>query len=326
MQKMLHYRGKSRWFMTLTLLSMWITIGAAQDMIRDGGFEDETEWLVYDMGSNEPSTVEFAYSENTPMYGEGGCLRIYGGPSDYTNVLVYQELDLIGGTEYVLNAAFKDLTDDNLPEPEGFWCQIYMSDQEPVEGTDWKPIDGSNSEIFLGFNSWSGCSGSGIDGTFRADACDGKNDSIFVAPGEPGETVLIFIGIKTGVWGSQLSYDVAIDNLSLKVRNGTAVADQTDSFVNDFQLQQNYPNPFNAGTTLSYTLPAGAENTPVSLKIYDLRGQLVQTLVDGQTSSGQFTIQWDGSNVAGEPLASGTYLARLTAGSFQQTIKLTSLR
>jgi hypothetical protein len=309
----------------MAIFTIFSVIGTAQEMIRDGNFEDEIEWLIYDMGSNDPSTVEFNYTDEVPAYGDGGCLRIYGGPSDYTNVLVYQELDLIAGTEDVVNAAFKDLTGDSLPEPEGFWCQIYISDEEPVEGVDWKPIAESNSEIYLGFNSWSGCSGSGIDGTFQADACDGKNDTIFVAPGEPGESVLIFIGLKTGVWGTQLSYDVAIDNLSLRVREGSAVA-QHEKSVSDFQLHQNYPNPFNAGTTISYSISTSMAERDMTLAIYDLRGQLVKKLVDKKTAAGQHSVHWDGTDDLGQTLTSGTYFARLSAGQFQQTIKLTSLK
>ncbi|MBN1478783.1 T9SS type A sorting domain-containing protein [candidate division KSB1 bacterium] len=296
----------------------------SQEMIRNGGFEDDSEWLVYDMGSNEPSEAVFGYTENVPSFGEGGCLRVFGGPSDYTNILVWQEVELIGGVEYQINAAFLDLTDDNLPEPEGFWSQIYLSEEEPIDGTDWTPPNGSNSEIYLGFNSWSGCSGSGIDGTFAADACDGKNEAVFVAPGDSGQPVLIFLGVKTGVWGSQLSYDVAIDNFSLMGPNETAV-NETPSHPVDFILAQNYPNPFNAETTISYALPAGAA-TPVQLRIYDLFGRLAKTLVDQTQQPGSYQVHWDGVGDNGQLLASGVYVAQLSTARATKTIKLMSLK
>ena len=305
-------------------VSSLLNAALAQEMIRNGGFEDDSEWWVYDMGSNDMSEVEFGYSEAVPTFGDGGCLRIWGGPSDYTNVLVWQEVDLIGGVEYQISCAFLDLTDDNLPEPEGFWSQIYLSEEEPVEGTDWTPPDGANTEIYLGFNSWSGCSGSGVDGTFEADACDGKNQAYFIAPGDSGEPVLIFAGIKTGVWGTQLSYDVAIDNFSLMGPNETNVDEQPASTPHAFVLEQNYPTPFNAGTTIRYSL-SNRDAESVQLKIYDVRGQVVRRLVNQPQSPGSHRIHWDGADDTGHQLASGTYFAELTAGKMSRTIKLTIL-
>lgn len=313
-------------FFLLTLAAVFCSNVEAQEMIRNGGFEDDSEWLVYDMGSNEPSEAVFGYAERVPTFGEGGCLRVFGGPSGYTNILVWQEVELIGGVEYKINAAFLDLTDDNLPEPEGFWSQIYLSEEEPIDGTDWTPPAGSNSEVYLGFNSWSGCSGSGIDGTYAADACDGKNESVFVAPGDSGKPVLIFLGVKTGVWGSQLSFDVAIDNFSLMGPNETSVDSDNPSHPIDFLLEQNYPNPFNAETTISYSLPAGSGSIAVQLKIYDLFGRVVATLVEQTQLPGSYQVRWDGADDNGQLLASGVYIARLSTAHAGKTIKLMSLK
>lgn len=314
------------WIFVVAFLVNFGQVAQAQEKIRGGGFEEDYEWLVYDMGSNEPSEAVFGYTDAVPSHGEGGCLRIFGGPSDYTNILVWQEVELIGGFEYKINAAFLDLTGDNLPEPEGFWSQIYLSEEEPVDGTDWTPPGGANTEVYLGFNSWSGCSGSGIDGTFEGDACDGKNESIFIAPGDSGEPVLIFVGIKTGVWGSQLSYDVAIDNFSLMGPNETGITKKNDVIVDNFILEQNYPNPFNAGTLIRYWLPNNRTTDRANLNIYDLSGRLVKTFVEQNSSAGSFQIFWDGTDDNGQQLASGMYIARLSYGSASKTIKLMSLR
>ena len=321
---------QTMWCYTLHVLIVIIFVATfcnttpAQEMIRNGGFEDDSEWLVYDMGGNEPSEVVFGYTEATPSFGDGACLRIFGGPSDYANILVWQEVDLIGGVEYEISLAFLDLTDDNLPEPEGFWSQIYLSEEEPVDGTDWTPAGGSNSEMYLGFNSWSDCSGSGIDGTYEADACDGRNESIFVAPGEPGQPVLIFVGLKTGVLGSQLSFDIAVDNFSL-MGPETNVATPSESIADNFILEQNYPNPFNAGTHFRYALPS-RDTMPVQLVIYDLLGQRVVTLVDESQHTGNYSVYWDGSGENGRPLSSGMYIARLSIPGLVRTIKVTNLK
>jgi len=81
-----------------------------------------------------------------------------------------------------------------------------------------------------------------------------------------------------------------------------------------FALRQNYPNPFNPTTALSYQL---AENSHVSLKIYDTAGREVRTLVSGWQDAGVHEVTFDAAG-----LPSGLYLARLDAGDFSQTVKM----
>ncbi len=83
---------------------------------------------------------------------------------------------------------------------------------------------------------------------------------------------------------------------------------------NEFKLSQNYPNPFNPSTNISFNLPATGE---VSLKVYNLLGQEVATLVEGRLSSGSHTVNFNASQ-----LASGMYIYRLQAGNHLQTKKM----
>lgn len=85
-----------------------------------------------------------------------------------------------------------------------------------------------------------------------------------------------------------------------------------------FALSQNYPNPFNPITTISYSL---SEQVNVSLKVYDMHGRLVSTLVDRVQAPGSYAYPFDGSY-----LASGTYLYRLVAGRDVQTRKMVLLK
>ena len=101
--------------------------------------------------------------------------------------------------------------------------------------------------------------------------------------------------------------------------------------VTSYQLEQNYPNPFsqiprfagNPNTTIRFALPEAAE---VSLKIYDITGQLVQTLVDGVVEAGRHQMVWDGTNQHGVKVASGVYFYQLRAGEFKQVRKMSLLR
>ncbi len=95
-------------------------------------------------------------------------------------------------------------------------------------------------------------------------------------------------------------------------------APQTQSVYNalptEYKLDQNYPNPFNPTTTINYHLPAGVF---VTLKIYDVLGREVRTLVEGNESAGYHSVVFDASD-----LPSGVYLYRITAGSYNSVKKL----
>jgi aminopeptidase N len=73
-----------------------------------------------------------------------------------------------------------------------------------------------------------------------------------------------------------------------------------------------YPNPFNPSTTLRFTLPVAG---PASLSLFDVQGRLVRTLVDGSLDAGSHEARWDGRDRRGRTVASGTYYARVAAGS-----------
>ncbi|HTY12546.1 MAG TPA: T9SS type A sorting domain-containing protein [Bacteroidota bacterium] len=85
-----------------------------------------------------------------------------------------------------------------------------------------------------------------------------------------------------------------------------------------YALSQNYPNPFNPTTTLVYSI---AKAGPVTLKVYDVLGRLVATLVDGRQNPGEYTVQFDA-----RALASGMYFYRIEAGSFSQVKKMMLLK
>ena len=82
-----------------------------------------------------------------------------------------------------------------------------------------------------------------------------------------------------------------------------------------FALGANYPNPFNPSTVIPYQLPTA---TQVRLDVFNVLGQHVATLVDAEQQAGFHSAKWDATNVAGQAMAAGVYLYRLTAGGQQQ--------
>ena len=86
-----------------------------------------------------------------------------------------------------------------------------------------------------------------------------------------------------------------------------------------YALYANYPNPFNPETTIRYEL---ADTGPVSLRVFDITGQMVRELVSAEQPVGHYQIQWDGRNTAGATAGSGVYFYELHAGSYHSVQKM----
>jgi hypothetical protein len=119
--------------------------------------------------------------------------------------------------------------------------------------------------------------------------------------------------IWTRMDGGNLSVWVAlIDEIV-----GVDIAEGID-LPDDFRLSQNYPNPFNPATTISFELPQSAM---VILSVYNIRGQLVKTLVEEWRDAGSHAVNWEASG-----LSSGVYLYKIVAGSYSAAKKCLLVR
>jgi len=94
-----------------------------------------------------------------------------------------------------------------------------------------------------------------------------------------------------------------------------------------FELFQNYPNPFNSTTLIRYQLPATSYQLPAtSLKIYNINGRLVRTLVDEGQAPGHYSYVWDGKDSLGKEVSTGVYFYQLKTGRFVETQRMVLLR
>jgi hypothetical protein len=94
----------------------------------------------------------------------------------------------------------------------------------------------------------------------------------------------------------------------------TAIEDKPQTVAAQFELNQNYPNPFNPNTKIEFMIEKGAHTV---LKVYDVLGQTVATLIDANLAAGSHVATFDGSN-----MESGVYFYQLTSGNHKETKKM----
>ncbi len=145
------------------------------------------------------------------------------------------------------------------------------------------------------------------NGDFRSWVGTGPMD---IAPGDTGWVTLAIIA-GDDLAGLQANTDAALAKaIAVGFITSTGVNGQPGELPREFALAQNYPNPFNPTTRIAYALP---EQSTVSLKVYNLLGQLVTTLASSVQEAGYHLATWDGRNSAGSPVSSGVYFYRFEA-------------
>ncbi|MEK7727567.1 MAG: FlgD immunoglobulin-like domain containing protein, partial [candidate division KSB1 bacterium] len=114
------------------------------------------------------------------------------------------------------------------------------------------------------------------------------------------------------------------DSPLTQVITTTAVEERKElsALPQKYDLHQNYPNPFTPATVIAFDLP---RTSTIALKIYDLHGHLVRTLLQASRPAGRYELTWDGKDERNRPAASGIYFIRMQAGPFQKSLKATRL-
>ncbi|MCK6615538.1 MAG: T9SS type A sorting domain-containing protein [Ignavibacteriaceae bacterium] len=119
------------------------------------------------------------------------------------------------------------------------------------------------------------------------------------------------------------SFVLRADAIILEQAGNPLVITDPSLIPDEFALSQNFPNPFNPTTQIRFSLPMDSD---VSLKIYDMLGREVATLVRGDHKAGYYTVEWNGRNDYGVPVSSGMYIYRIKAGNFVQTKKMMMMK
>jgi hypothetical protein len=135
----------------------------------------------------------------------------------------------------------------------------------------------------------------------------------------------------TSVLQERVQKGAAGQGLELVLLGGGPVAEfpivtaseDLDVVPSGFALHANHPNPFSKSTTIEYEIP---KVSAVTIRVYDIMGRRVRTLVDVLASAGAASVGWDGRDDAGAPMASGTYIARLETSGFSASRMLVLAR
>lgn len=151
----------------------------------------------------------------------------------------------------------------------------------------------------------------------------------FSIPGDP-EDYLISVDSLESITGldffSKLD-DVIENNIESITATEWPVTTTSDNgkevIPEDYILEQNFPNPFNPETNIKFSLKNPSK---VKLKIFNLKGQLVKTLISEFYPAGNHHVKWDGKNQLGKKVSSGVYIYRIKVGSFIETKKMVLIR
>ena len=231
------------------------------------------------------------------------------------NDSVWQNVDVsaFGSTSF-------SITSDNLGNVIVF---TRNGDVSMYDGNTWTPISTPSS---ITDPAYADLVSVGNDGTIWSTF---RLSSNFISRGlyftQNGGTSWTYVGFDSTL----ISLLYSTGDSAYVVANGTVYLAATtpitssgdeswNSTVSTFELMQNFPNPFNPTTTISFTLP---KKDFVVLKIFDILGREVQTIVSGEMEAGKHAVQFDASR-----FSSGVYLYRLAAGNFQATRKLLLLK
>ncbi|MDP3113656.1 MAG: M20/M25/M40 family metallo-hydrolase [Candidatus Cloacimonadaceae bacterium] len=237
-----------------------------------------------------------------------------GYPALFPSDSFMNEVLGIGGVYYSVGARFKyaipsqenylSLQVDNLKTLASWQGHIFC-----VEGLE--PVNPEES-IFIYASDYSSSSGQGI--------LNGSSVGVHHYYGA-GQTVCVSFPLyNMQVPASEALMDYVFGTL---FNESTEVPEDQVPPIFGFSILPNYPNPFNTVTTIKYSLN---EPGPISLDIYNLKGQLVKTLFRGNADKGNHTISWNGTDNSGNACSSGVYFYKLRTSSRTMVRKMLMLK
>jgi len=249
-------------------------------------------------------------------------------------------VNIFSGAGFPRTIVSAELTGSNPRNPGDYTTRvIYTGEPDIFTGSETNPIDiivKDSLGVMTTTQSVSNVFASKVQAQWNGQGIDFDDDGNY-------ELLASFQSNQDSIGTLSLTWNAAAgkyDSVFTKIKNpkswsfqrfefvgsGTGVEQHAVDFItpDDYVLEQNYPNPFNPETTIEYVLPL---NKKVSLRIYDMMGRVVRTLVkDELQTAGRQRVRWDGKNDNGQRVASGVYLYSLEFGNFKKTKRMTLLK
>lgn len=216
------------------------------------------------------------------------------------------------------------------PNRKGFWCTgfagnlICKDTANVTKGTITSTLAGKYGMAWDSTLSqdtawvwvWNQETGSTQNGLYKYHAASGQLKATYLFT-LPAASIGIAGGAEVASINNELILLLNYQNFSLvgyRMKDLLTGLEQTNHGVREFKLNQNYPNPFNPSTKIEFTLTKAGD---VSLEVYDVNGQLVETLINGYMNAGSKNLTFNASN-----LSSGTYFYKITANGYTETKKM----
>lgn len=289
--------------------SMGFFISAQVNLLENGDMEEQGAWKVSQGNLLDPVSYTFGSTDNTV---DGGVeanleIKIQALGSANTNLTVYQELNLVGGEEYLWSCAMRDLSTDH----SCWWMKYAYFELEPTDDTD--PEEKGIAQM----HEWLSGKIYGFNGLF--DTCTAaivaeSKTNIFI----PEADGIYYVGINFGTCDSTGNYHFIIDEISFIDQDSVAISGIHTQFSDNGYALDLYPNPATTNIDFTYSI---SENSDVELRLINILGHEVATITNESRITGTYTESFDCSN-----LADGIYYGVLKANNTTITKKIIVLK
>jgi plastocyanin len=138
------------------------------------------------------------------------------------------------------------------------------------------------------------------------------------APLDNSHPTFNYVITQAGTYNYQCTFHVTMGMVGVINANPNGIKQLGSSVPQSYNLMQNFPNPFNPSTNIRIDIPKASQ---VTVKIYDVRGNLVQTLINSELQAGSYSIDWNASEYS-----SGIYFYRLNAGDYSAVKKMVLMK
>ncbi|MBN2213838.1 MAG: T9SS type A sorting domain-containing protein [Bacteroidales bacterium] len=280
-------------------------ISAQVNLLKNGDMEEQGAWKVSQGNLLDTVWYEFGSTENTVNGGDGAnlAIKIKAKGTSNTNLSVYQQLELVGGEEYLWSCAMRDLSTDH----NCWWIKYAYFDLEPLDGSDPTEKDIAVMHEWLSGKIYN------FNGLWDTCAAAYTTETNTFTPEADG---IYYVGINLGTCDTLGNYHFIIDEIALIDQDATSGINAQYS-DNGIALKL-YPNPASTYIDFTYSI---SENSDVKLSLINILGHEVAIITNESRIKGTYTESFDCSN-----LADGIYYGVLKTNNTSITKKFIVLK